>query len=124
MENQKLKEDLRNSTTSVISTTSSPPSNVFERKQDCQPYISAAKKILENEGLDLHNGAWLQTWSFDRMFYSNSRNSCLFVGVEWTAIDGEIQPDKLFGVFDALTGERLMNSHNEEDFDRYLKEYE
>jgi hypothetical protein len=125
-ENRQLKEELETQRESSQTSASAKKPEIpqFDQKARCQKYIAAAKDLLDQEGLELMNGTWIQIWYFRSIFYSNSRNSCLLTAEEFTSVNGEPRIDTLHGLFDVMSGERLMNTHSKSEFDRQLKEYQ
>lgn len=92
--------------------------DLFSKKEDCQKYSSQIQQQLDSEPNPLKEYRKLES-----IFYSVSMNSCLYVSSETLNLDnGDFQT--LYAVSDVLSSQRLMNSHNKEEFDRFLREYE
>lgn len=104
----------------------------FKRKTECQKYLPQIEQKLAREENDLILPGRTSHMALERIFYSLSMNSCLYVSTETEFYDtGE--KFITFVVSDALSGERLMNTSGvwkpadqkeEAEFQRFLKEYE
>ncbi|MFA5124749.1 MAG: hypothetical protein WC473_02910 [Patescibacteria group bacterium] len=83
------------------------------QKQECQKYINEIEKKLQDkedkvraEDIAMSSGVYAE-YKLDKIFYSSSRNSCLYVYSFEAFKDDHSQFYKSFELIDYLTGESL-----------------
>lgn len=81
----------------------------FERKQKCQTFVDEIKAILKKNDEEMFYDEDMYYRSrLDKVFYSNSRNSCLYYVTETMYGDGKPETES-FLLFDFLENELLLS---------------
>lgn len=113
----------------VITAITISDEEAFKKKTECQKYLPQIEaKLAAEDEIDFPGRSSHTT--VERVFYSLSMNSCLYVSTESQFYDNG-KKFITFAVSDALSGELLMNTSaewadqkGEAEFQRFLKEYE
>jgi len=90
----------------------------FERKQKCQTYMSEISKSLQKNDHEMTYGDISQYSDVDRIFYSKSRNSCLYV-VTKALWSGGKPVTESFLLYDFLQNELLLSGGATYEQDRF-----
>jgi hypothetical protein len=99
----------------------------FRHKQDCARYVVTAQQQLSRYDESSSYPGWNTVSTLDRVFYSNSQNSCLYVWTSATYDSKNQHISDLLAVSDVLSGQRLMNvlaTWGSPDYARFQREFD